>query len=198
MNAAGRNRVKAGSRITRRIFVTRVIDGDSMLVKYSGFWSFLRRSFEVRLYAIDAPEYRQAMGVEATRCLSGLVRGPLLMEEVAYDRYRRVVGLVYRLDQGRYESVNLMMVRAGMAYWYRRYGGAELGFARGEASAKGAGLGVWKRGGGQRPWDYRSEVRRRARSLFGILAPSGWKALVVGVVMLVAVILVSLAWLFWS
>ncbi len=159
-------------RRTRRIRVRSVVDGDSVYVKYAGFWSFLRRPFAVRLYAIDAPELAQPYGPEARDQLASLLsRGRFNMEEVANDRYGRRVGLLYRRRRGRQECVNLMMVRSGMAYWYRRYGGADLGFPEAEARAKAERLGVWQgRANRQRPWDYRSELRRnrgrrRARRL---------------------------------
>ena len=66
------------------------------------------------------------------------------MEAIAIDRYGRTVGLLYRSRRGRQQSVNLMMVSSGMAYWYRRYGGRELGFPEAEEEAKTQRRGVWK------------------------------------------------------
>ena len=148
--------------MARKVKIRRVVDGDSLEVQYGGFFSFLRRPFPVRLYAIDAPELAQPYGREAAQQLASLVRrGGLRMEEVATDRYGRTVGLLYRGRRGRRESVNLMMVRSGMAYWYRRYGGRELGFPEAEAEAKSQRRGVWRDGRrARRPWDYRADARQ--------------------------------------
>ena len=122
---------RATAKPSRRVRVHRVVDGDSLEVKYSGFFSFLRRPFAVRLYAIDAPELAQPYGAEARNELASLVgRGGIRMEEVATDRYGRRVGLLYRSRRGRQQSINLMMVRSGMAYWYQRYGGSGFGVSR--------------------------------------------------------------------
>ena len=146
--------------MARRVRIRRVIDGDSLEVKYAGLFSFLRRPFPVRLYGIDAPELAQPYGQESRKQLQSLVRrGGIRMEVIATDRYGRTVGLLYRRRRGR--SVNVEMVRSGMAWWYRRYGGRDLGFPEAEAEAKRRRRGVWKDGDRlRRPWDYRADLRR--------------------------------------
>ena len=147
--------------MSRRVRIRRVIDGDSLEVKYAGLFSFLRRPFPVRLYGIDAPELAQPYGQESRKQLETLVRrGGIRMEEVATDRYGRTVGLLYRRRR-RGQSVNVEMVRSGMAWWYRRYGGRDLGFPEAEAEAKRRRRGIWKDGDRiRRPWDYRADLRR--------------------------------------
>lgn len=149
-------------RRARRVQILRVVDGDSVEVQYAGLFTFRRRPFAVRLYGIDAPELAQPYGDEARRELESLVRrGGIRMEEIATDRYGRCVGLLYRRRKGRRQSINRDMVRSGMAYWYRQYGGRDLGFPEAEADAKSKRRGVWReRGGAQRPWDYRADQRR--------------------------------------
>ena len=159
--------------MARRVRIRRVIDGDSLEVKYAGLFSFLGRPFPVRLYGIDAPELAQPHGPEARQQLEKLVRrGGLRMEAMATDRYGRTVGLLYRRRRSR--SVNLEMVRSGMAWWYRRYGGRDLGFPEAEAEAKRRRRGVWRDGNrAQRPWDYRADLRRtrqRRRRIRRVLA----------------------------
>lgn len=147
--------------MARRVRIRRVIDGDSLEVKYAGLFSFLRRPFPVRLYGIDAPELAQPYGQESRKQLEALVRrGGIRMEAVAADRYGRTVGLLYR--QRRHgQSINVEMVRSGMAWWYRRYGGRDLGFPEAEAEAKRRRRGVWRHGDRiRRPWDYRADLRR--------------------------------------
>ena len=147
--------------MARRVKIRRVVDGDSLEVKYGGWFSFMRRPFPVRLYGIDAPELSQPYGRESREQLASLVRrGGIRMEEQATDRYGRTVGLLFPNRRGR-ESINVAMVRAGMAYWYRRYGGRDLGFPEAEAEAISKRRGVWKDGkGARRPWDHRGDIRR--------------------------------------
>lgn len=147
--------------MSRRVRIRRVIDGDSLEVKYAGLFSFLRRPFPVRLYGIDAPELAQPYGQESRQQLEALVRrGGIRMEAMATDRYGRTVGLLYRRRR-RSQSVNVEMVRSGMAWWYRRYGGRDLGFPEAEAEAKQRRRGVWRHGDRiRRPWDYRADLRR--------------------------------------
>ena len=146
--------------MARWVLILRVIDGDSLEVKYAGLFSFLRKPFPVRLYAIDAPELAQPYGQESRKQLETLVRrGGIRMDVVATDRYGRTVGLLYR--RRRAQSVNVEMVRSGMAWWYRRYGGRDLGFPEAEAEAKRRRRGVWRHGDRiRRPWDYRADLRR--------------------------------------
>ena len=150
--------------MARRVKISRVVDGDSLEVQYAGLYGRLRRRpFAVRLYAIDAPELSQPDGAAARAHLQSLVRrGGIRMELMDTDRYGRRVALLYRGRRGRRRSLNLAMVQDGMAHWYRRYGGRELGFDRAEAEARARRRGIWRhRAGAQRPWDYRAEQRRR-------------------------------------
>ena len=150
--------------MARRVKIRRIVDGDSLEAQYVGCYGWLRRRpFTVRLYAIDAPELSQPGGTASRAHLQSLVRrGGLRMELVDTDRYGRRVALLYRGRRGRRRSVNLAMVQDGMAHWYRRYGGRELGFERAEAEARARRRGIWRhRAGAQRPWDYRTEQRNR-------------------------------------
>ena len=178
--------------MARRIRIRRVIDGDSLEVKYGGWFGFLRRPFPVRLYGIDAPELAQPYGREAREQLASLVRrGGIRMEVRATDRYGRTVGLLYPRRRNR-ESINVAMVRSGMAYWYRRYGGRDLGFPEAEAEAQAKRRGVWKDGKrARRPWDYRADQRkargrrRWRRRWFSRLAVAGIVLVVLAAVLLV-------------
>ena len=165
---------------TRRVSIRRVVDGDSVEVRYAGLFSFLRRPFPVRLYAIDAPELAQPFGAESRAQLASLLGGGRIrLAVVNRDRYGRQVGLLYRRRRGRQELVNLTMVQSGMAYWYQRYGGRELGFPEAQAHAKRRRLGVWQGGNRrQRPWDYRADQRRGRRRGFPLRRLLWWTAAV--------------------
>ncbi len=179
--------------MARKVKVRRVVDGDSLVVNYGGLFSCLRRPFPVRLYGIDAPELAQPYGPEARKELASLVRrGAVRMDVMATDRYGRTVGLIYA-GRRRRESVNVAMVRAGMAYWYRRYGGRNLGFPEAEAEAKTRRRGVWRDGRrARRPWDYRAD-QRRARQRRGRLRRSFNRLVMVGIILVVLVILLLIA-----
>ncbi|MCY3690686.1 MAG: thermonuclease family protein [Chloroflexota bacterium] len=180
------------SRKSRKVRIQRVIDGDSLEVKYAGWFSFLRRPFPVRLYGIDAPELSQPYGRQAREQLASLVRrGGIRMDTMATDRYGRTVGLLYPGRRGR-EPINVAMVRSGMAYWYRRYGGRDLGFPEAEAEAISKRRGVWKNGRrARRPWDYRADIRRARerrrwrRRFFTRLVIAGVVLIVLAAVLLV-------------
>ncbi len=133
------------------------MDGDSLEGVFCG------RFVRIRLYGIDAPELRQQGGQESAETLKGMVRrsGDLNMEVMAFDRYRRVVGLIYPRSSHRGNSLNLRMVREGQAYAYTRFGGAELGIRTAEQDAKAGKRGLWwgSPKGGERPWDYRNRSR---------------------------------------
>ena len=180
--------------MARKVKVRRVVDGDSLVVKYGGLFSCLRRPFPVRLYGIDAPELSQRYGPEARKALASLVRrGGIRMDVMATDRYGRTVGLIYA-GRRRRESVNVAMVRAGMAYWYRRYGGRNLGFPEAEAEAKTKRRGVWREGRrARRPWDYRAD-QRRARQRRGRVRRFFIRLAVAGVLLIALVILALIAW----
>lgn len=92
--------------------VVYVVDGDSIIVMRG------RKPFEIRLWAIDAPEYNQPGGRKAakhTRKLLGK-RVRVLTKDV--DRHGRLVAEVFTADGTNW---GLEMVRQGLARWYRKY-----------------------------------------------------------------------------
>ena len=183
--------------MARRVRIRRVVDGDSVEVKYAGVFSFLRRPFPVRLYGIDAPELAQPYGQESRKQLASLVRrGGIRMESVTTDRYGRTVGILYPRRR-RAEPVNVAMVRSGMAWWYRRYGRRGLSFPEAEAEAKRRRRGVWKDGDRvRRPWDYRAD-QRRARQRRGRTRRIITWCVVAAVVVAIAMGLAVIISLFW-
>lgn len=150
--------------------VVNVVDGDTVDVVPAR----ARRGgnvTRVRLWGIDAPEWDQPLGREATLALGNLLRdgpGVLRMEVFAYDQYARALGLLYWERDGRGRSVNRVMVGLGMAYTSRHRQGAwfrkELGFYSEEADARRRNEGIWALPNSLRvtPWAHRSRVRRPA------------------------------------
>jgi endonuclease YncB( thermonuclease family) len=126
-----------------------VIDGDSLRLGTT----------DIRLYGIDAPEYRQicldqnrmeyACGKRAASALRDMVRGRQVnCSSVETDRYGRAVSLckIDKLD------INGELVRQGWAVAYVQH---SLNYVRIEADAKRAKRGIWA-GTFEAPADYRA------------------------------------------
>ena len=149
-----------------RPFPVRVVavqDGDSLLVRPASSGD---RQIRVRLYGIDAPEHDQDYGREARDRLNSLVRGTaeLTLEPRDTDRYGRLVGVLYFRSSGRQHSINRVMVEEGLARWYSRYGGRELGLDGAEQNARRARRGIWASGRQVAPWEHRRAQRRASAS----------------------------------
>jgi micrococcal nuclease len=126
-----------------------VHDGDTLRLRQGD------RVTKIRFCGIDAPELAQPLGAESRDYLRRLVgTGAVRVVKVEQDRYGRTVGELF-LPDGR--SVNVEMVRAGMAYHYAKYSGrcsVRGAIGQAESQAQSNRLGVWA-GGYQKPWDYR-------------------------------------------
>ena len=158
-------------------------DGDSLIVRRTP--SGGEDEFRLRLYAIDAPESDQEFGREAREYLVRLIRGrtDLILEPVDTDRYGRLVGVLYYRAMGRQHSVNRLMVEQGLARWYSRYGGRELGLDQAEQIARRARRGIWASSRQVAPWDHRREQRRQASARRGL-----FRTLLLATVVSVAVV----------
>lgn len=116
--------------------LAQVIDGDSLMVG----------AVEVRLFGIDAPEYRQtcrrdgkdwACGQAAAAALAEKVKGvKVACAERDKDRYGRVVAECFVAG----ESLNAWMVREGRALAYRRFSWEFVGQERIAVAKK---RGIW-------------------------------------------------------
>lgn len=113
-------------------------------------------TIRVRLYGIDAPESRQPYGQRARQYLSRLVfNAEVTVEVMSTDRYGRSIGRVYAGG----EDVNLLMVEAGLAWWYARYAADDLDLAEVQEDAQLAGIGLWADARPIPPWDWRRGLR---------------------------------------
>ena len=132
--------------------VVRILDGDTVEVLDAN-----RRTQRVRLAGIDAPESKQPFGAKAKRALSSLVAGETLtVDWHKRDRYDRLIGklMLNGVD------VNLALVRAGYAWWYREYAGEQSSSDRrlyeaAEKAARRDGVGLWSDPRPIAPWDWR-------------------------------------------
>jgi len=131
--------------------VVAVPDGDTVDVMHEG------KAVRVRLAGIDCPEKRQPFGKRAKQRASELVFADEVVVDVeTEDRYGRAVGTV-TLPEG--ATLNEILVREGLAWWYRQYSKDErLGAL--EAEAKAARRGLWAEPSPTPPWEWRRERRR--------------------------------------
>ena len=89
--------------------LNRVVDGDTVTI----------HGQRVRLYGVDAPEYDQPGGSEATAFLRTIVGREIdTMEVIDRDQYGRWVAVIHT-PQG--VNVNLELIRTGHARFYPRY-----------------------------------------------------------------------------
>jgi endonuclease YncB( thermonuclease family) len=132
--------------------VVRILDGDTVEVLDAR-----KRTHRVRLAGIDAPESKQPFGAKAKRALSSRVGGKTLtVDWHKRDRYDRLVGKL--MFDG--ADVNLALVRAGYAWWYREYAGEQSPSDRrlyeaAEKAARRDGVGLWSDPRPIAPWDWR-------------------------------------------
>jgi len=127
--------------------VTSVADGDSVTVLRHG------RPVRVRLYGVDAPELGQDYGPRAQKLAAALADQETVIVRVRdRDRYSRVVGLVEFAD-GR--VLNREMLKAGLAWWYRKYAPGLDEFKDLEKKAREAKLGLWREENPMPPWEWR-------------------------------------------
>ncbi len=126
--------------------VVGVSDGDTITVLHNG------KGERIRLHGIDCPEKRQAFGNRAKQFTSNLVFAKTVTVQVMdRDRYGRTVGEVL-LPDGR--SLNHELVRAGLAWMYRRYTD-DQSLSDLEEEARVARRGLWADPHAVPPWEWR-------------------------------------------
>ncbi len=143
--------------------VVKVLDGDSMKVKNKGNG----RVYEIRLYGIDTPEYRQPYSNKARQLTRRLVLGKeVSVRKKDIDRYDRIVALVSRGNT----LVNRELVRNGLAWFYGRYCLEqplcdELKTL--EAQARKQKRGLWRDRNPVSPWEWKHGKKTESYRGFG-------------------------------
>ena len=135
-----------------------IYDGDTLRVERGG------QELKVRLCGIDAPELKQAGGIESRDHLRSLVAqgdGAIGVVAVEKDQYKRTVAdlFVIRPD-GSEIHLNSQLVMDGMAYHYEKYSGScpqPDVLVRAEEIAKEQSVGVWAKPNAEKPWEYRKQ-----------------------------------------
>lgn len=134
--------------------MVRVLDGDSLRIQRGG------RVYEIRLYGIDTPEYRQPYSNKAKKMTSRLAYRQLVsVEEKDIDRYGRVVALV--VSKGL--LLNRELVKEGLAWYYPSYCRSQPlcnELRQLEEHARQERRGLWKDEHSVAPWDWKKEQRQ--------------------------------------
>lgn len=136
-----------------RAKVVKVIDGDSLLVRYQG------RSLRVRLWGVDTPEYDQDSARSAKQYTANLVlKGWVELEVKDWDKYGRMVALVTTEQQ---KCVNEELVKAGLAWVYPYFCNEPVceRWRVYQDVSRGQRAGLWAKERPIPPWQWRSKKR---------------------------------------
>ena len=132
--------------------VVGIADGDTLTLLDAG-----NQQYKVRIGGIDAPEKRQAFGQRSKENLSRLAFSKTAQADCPkQDRYRRHVCTV--TVDGR--DVGLEQIRAGLAWWYRKYADEQpaaqrVDYENAEATARRQRAGLWMESAPVPPWEFR-------------------------------------------
>ncbi len=127
--------------------VTHVTDGDTLWVRPASGGA----PRQVRLQGIDAPEICQAYGARSRDALTGRVLNQRVTVASRWrDDYQRHIGQVSLSGQ----DLGLWMVARGHA-WSYRFRKDPGRYAKQEAQARSAGLGLWSAAEPLPPRDFR-------------------------------------------
>jgi endonuclease YncB( thermonuclease family) len=128
--------------------IIRIIDGDTyVFLTATG-------SFTVRMLGIDAPERDQPFSRESSEFLSRYLNKEAVIKVNGTDKDDRSVGTLY--VNGR--DINLLSVRGGFAWHYKRYSD-DKDYAAAEEYAQRNKLKIWSLPNPIPPWTWR---QRRA------------------------------------
>ena len=127
----------------------KVADGDTITVETAN--GERRR---VRLFGIDAPELKQAYGIQSRDFLKSIATKNLTLKcQPKRDRYKRFVCDAYT-DQNVW--LNESLIKNGYAWHYKTYSKNQK-LAKAQESAKTAQKGLWSSPNPTPPWAYRQQ-----------------------------------------
>lgn len=139
------------------VIVTRVIDGDTIIVNNEN------DSIRVRLYGVDCPEKKQGYGLAAQKITMRFlpVGKRVQLIPVNTDRYGRTVGLLILSDNS---SVNERLIEEGAAWVFNQYCHKPEceSWREAEEKARTEGRGLWKEKAPISPWVWRKKVKTDA------------------------------------
>ncbi|XP_024388801.1 uncharacterized 38.1 kDa protein [Physcomitrium patens] len=125
----------------------------------------LVRVYRIRLKGVDAPELGQPFGDEAKQILAEIVQDCKLSIQVYYkDIYDREVGDAYVCDTGIFVQEELL--KKGAAHHHRVFD-CRPNFAKWEAAARAARVGLWAAAHIETPWDYKKKDSQKRNNRGG-------------------------------
>lgn len=130
--------------------VVGVSDGDTLTARCGEPGTY--EQVKVRLSAIDAPEKAQPFGQRSRQHLADLCfRQQAKITPKTKDRYGRTVADV----ECRGQDAGTAQVRAGLAWYYMRYGKGYEHLQAVEQEARGDRRGLWAGQEAVAPWEWR-------------------------------------------
>jgi len=131
--------------------VVKIIDGDTYDLLLAN-----KNTVRVRMFGIDAPELGMAFYAVSKNYLSTLcMNRDLRVVQTDKDIHGRIVGRGF-LKDGR--DINLEMLKAGMAWHFKKYDKSKS-YAQAELNARKLKRGLWADKNPVAPWDERSRRR---------------------------------------
>ena len=129
--------------------VIRIKDGDTIEILYDD------KPLTIRFAHVDCPEIKesQPFGKVAKQFTSDLCFGQIVNVENdnQFDRYDRLIGVIIN-SKG--DTVNLELVKAGLAWHYKQYSSDTL-YSKTESVARQNKIGLWADLNPIAPWDWR-------------------------------------------
>lgn len=136
--------------------VVSIHDGDTITVLRG------REQVKVRLDGIDCPERAQPYGNRAQQKTAELaLQRKVTVIATSKDRYGRTLATII-LPGGR--ALNEELLRAGLAWWYRKYAPRKRTLELLEEAARDARLGLWADPDPTPPWLWRKEKKSPSES----------------------------------
>tara|TARA_B100001769_G_scaffold82558_1_gene62748 strand:- start:321 stop:773 length:453 start_codon:yes stop_codon:yes gene_type:complete len=131
--------------------VTRVIDGDSVIVKGNDTFN------KIRLRYIDAPELSQSYGMQSKKFLQNQLLDKLVLVYTEYnDRFGRQLADIYIHNDKESIYINAKMIKSGNAWVYKKYRSNSY-LINLENHAKINNIGIWSMPEPLEPWVYRNK-----------------------------------------
>lgn len=131
--------------------ILRIIDGDTFVLQME------EGNLKIRMDGIDAPESDQEFGMDAKEFLNQFLYKNVRVFPNGVDKYGRTIGTLYVGSV----NINLLEVREGYAWHYKKYSGdQELAIA--EELAQREKKGLWGFANVLPPWEWR---KRKAETL---------------------------------
>lgn len=101
---------------------------------------------------IDAPEMDQEFGLEAKEFLNRYLHKKVKVLPNGVDKYGRTIGTIYVENV----NINVLEVREGYAWHYKKYSGDQE-LAKAEELARLGKKGLWKNENVLAPWEWRKK-----------------------------------------